>query len=156
MDGPNKNLKFLNEYSHLYSISLSILELATSALLMVASKRLNVHLDGVWKILWRALIEFYITGLPEVRITLAGLGHQSIHLSSVQQGTVCYKPFIVYKFIRFKVNYNFRTKKTAKNHCMDRLVNNITSGSIRSPSGMGWYGAKYSRMDQLKFVEDSL
>ena len=55
----------------LHLIALATLEPATSILFMGPSKLVNLYLDGVWKMLWRVLIEFYITVLQEGKITLS-------------------------------------------------------------------------------------
>ena len=99
-DGPKMNLKFFNEHSSKFAEntlhSLINIGICNQQLLfMGASKLVNLHLNGVWKILWRVLIEFYVTVLHEGKITPAWLDHQSIRLTFVQQGTICYKPFII-------------------------------------------------------------
>ena len=78
MDGPNTNLKFFNEYSNKLAETTFhfLFKIGTCNLIlfMGASKLVKLHLDGVWKILWRVLIEFYITVMQEGKIMLVWLG----------------------------------------------------------------------------------
>ena len=116
MDGTNTNLKFFNEYSIKFAETTlhSFINIGTGNLHIVYESLQTVESASGWcfknimKSADRILHNSPARGEDYASVT----GHQSIRLTSVQQGTICYKQFFFYKFIRFKLHYNFRIKET--------------------------------------------